>query len=193
MHSDVGNGLTEERRALIGRYMIDAHATPAGVEREEPMRREALEVPRQDPVEHARAVAAIATEVRRKMAEERARREGLEAVVRRATAAEAHARRQAEEERARYEALQDAAKRAAAAVEEQTRLDAEEARELREAAAAPGRRRAGDELTTRVIQALARLQESSDAAATRLERLTWALVLLSASIAAFAIAVFVKG
>jgi hypothetical protein len=168
VRSDVATGLTEERRALIGRYMLDSHAPPAGAEREEPMRREALEVTRQA------AVASVATDVRRKAAEERARREALEAVVRRAAAAEAQARRQAEEERARYEALQEAAARRAAA--ERT---------------SPGQ--AGTELTTRLVDALTRLEESSDATAARLERLTWALVLLSISIAAFTIAVLLKG
>jgi hypothetical protein len=172
VHSDVGNGLTEERRALIGRYMIDAHAPPAGAEREEPMRREALEVRARAPVEHERAVAVVATEVRRKAAEERARREALEEIVRRAAAAKAQARRQAEEERARYEALQAAARRAA------------EERTLRQARAEP---------TTRLVDALTRLQESSDATAARLERLTWGLVLLSVSIAALAIAVLAQG
>ena len=172
MRSDVVTGLTEERRALIGRYMLDAHASPARAEREEPMRREALEVTRRPPVEHERAVAAIATEVRRKAAEDRARREALEEVVRRAAAAEAEARRQAEEERARYEALQAAARRAT------------EKRVPRQAEA---------ELTTRLIEALARLQASSDATATRLEQVTRALVLLSVTNAAFTIAVLVKG
>lgn len=136
------------------------------------MRREALEVKRRTPVEHVPAVAAVATEVRRKAAEERARREALEAVVRRAAAAEAQARRQAEEERARYEALQNAARRAAAKP-------------------APGRTQT--ELTTRLVDTLTRLQESSDANAARLERLTWALVLLSISIAALTITVLARG
>jgi dTMP kinase len=173
VRSEVVSGLTEERRALIGRYMLDAHAPPAGAEREEPMRREALEVTRQAPVEHERAVAVIATEVRRKTAEDRARREALEEVVRRAAVAEAQARRQADEERARYEALEAAARRAAA---ERT-----------------SPRQAGTELTARLVDALTRLQESSDATAARLERLTRALVLLSISIAAFTIVALLKG
>jgi hypothetical protein len=168
VRSDVVTGLTEERRALIGRYMIDSHAPPAGAGREEPMRREALEVTRQA------AVASFTTEVRRKAAEERARREALEAVVRRAAAAEAQARRRAEEERARYEALQEAAARRAAAER-----------------AAP--RPMGSDLTTRLVDAVIRLQESSDTTATRLERLTWALVLLSISVAALTITVLARG
>ena len=50
-----------------------------------------------------------------------------------------------------------------------------------------------NELTTRLIHALSRARESSDAAAQRLERLTWALVLLSIVIAVFTAAVFFKG
>jgi len=168
VRSDVATGLTEERRALIGRYMLDSHAPPAGAEREEPMRREALEVTRQA------AVASVATDVRRKAAEERARREALEAVVRRAAAAEAQARRQAEEERARYEGLQEAAARRAA--EDRTTPQ-----------------QSADELTTCLLDALARFQESSDARVVQLERLIWALVLVSISIAALTVAVLVTG
>jgi hypothetical protein len=168
VRSDVATGLTEERRALIGRYMIDSHAPPAGAGREEPMRREALEVTRQA------VVASVGAEPRRKAAEERARREALEEIVRRAAAAEAQARRKAEEERARYEALQEAATRRAAAER-------------------AGPRPAGSELTTRLVDAVIRLQESSDATATRLEQLTWALVLISIAIAALTITVLVRG
>jgi colicin import membrane protein len=232
VQSDGSKRLTEERRALIARYLIDAPEPPAGAEREEPMRREALEeAARQAAVAHDRsrrdaedrvaqrvALASVAEKARRKAADERMRREALEEVARRVAQAE---------ERVQYELLNDAARRAAAAVEEQAWLEAEEARELREAAEKAARlalaaeeearRQAAEErvrrqaaeqaapraaasltyridheLTTRLIQALTRLQTSSDAAATRLERLTRAVVAFCLVIAALTVAVFLK-
>lgn len=50
-----------------------------------------------------------------------------------------------------------------------------------------------NELMTRLIHALSRSRESSDAAARRLELLTWALIVLTIVIATFTIAVFFKG
>jgi hypothetical protein len=50
-----------------------------------------------------------------------------------------------------------------------------------------------NELTTRLIHALSHLRQSSDAAARRLETLTWALVGLTIVIAAFTVALFFKG
>lgn len=190
MQTDASTRLSEERRALIARYLLAA-PQPAGPEREEPMRREALaEAARRAAVADERsrreaaegvarrtALASIAEEARRKAADERARREALEEIARRAAAAEAHHRREAAAERAEYEALS-----VAAAVEEQI------------APAAPAGAQPIDHRSTApLLQALQRLERSSDATAARLERLAWALVLQSALIAALAIAVFVRG
>ena len=112
MQSDGGNRLTEGRRALIARYMVDAPEQPAGAEREEPMRREALEaVARRAAFAHERtrreaeervaqrvALASVTEEARRKAADERMRREALEEVARRAADAEAYANREADED-----------------------------------------------------------------------------------------------
>lgn len=50
-----------------------------------------------------------------------------------------------------------------------------------------------NEMTTRLIQAMGRLQRSSDVAASRLYLLTWALVVLTVVIAAFTVALFFRG
>ena len=50
-----------------------------------------------------------------------------------------------------------------------------------------------NELTTRLIQALSALRQSSDEVAGRLTWLTWVLVFLTVVIAAFTVALFFKG
>jgi hypothetical protein len=248
LQSDGSKRLTEERRALIARYLLDAPGTPAAAGPEAPMRREALEeVARQAAVADERtrreaeqrvaervALAVVAEKARRKADDQRIRREALEQAAWRAAEAEAYAKRKVEDKRAKYEALDSAARRAAAAVEEQAWLEAEQARELREAAEKAAqralaaeeeaRRRAAEErarrqaaeqaaaqrrdveaegawssthrgdheLTTRLLQALTRLQTESDADATRLQRLTWAVVCLGFVVALLTIVVFLQ-
>jgi len=53
--------------------------------------------------------------------------------------------------------------------------------------------RVENELTTRLIQALTHLRQSSDDAAKRLETLTWTRVGLTIVIAAFTVALFFRG
>lgn len=50
-----------------------------------------------------------------------------------------------------------------------------------------------NELNTRLIQAMSQLRQSSDDAAARIAKLTWALIVLTIVIAVFTIALFFRG
>jgi Flp pilus assembly protein TadB len=115
-------------------------------------------------MEHAR-YAAEAEEARE-------RRAAADRAARLALAAEEEARRQAAAERTRRLAAEDAARAAAEGAQPPQRID--------------------HDPTTRLTAAVIRLQTSADATATRVERLTWALVGLGLVVAVLAVVLALK-